>query len=427
MIKGNIFKCSAALLVYACLQSPALAQSSFKLSTLRVTGSQRFEELTLVRATGLQAGQEVSEGALKEAADRLASPGMFTNVEYTYTEAPTGTVVEFQVKDRERLLPASFDNFVWLSREQLLSELRKREPLFTGDVPNAGSMFQRLADDLKAILAERGVIATVDGFPVAPMTGGGITGFIYTVQGVRIPIRRVEFPGASPEMTQSLEKTSTPLLDGDFAESRLRAFCDKDLLPQYQMRGYLHAGFDGAQAQVVEPSTNAVAVRVPVHEGLQYKLTGVRWHGNSAYSASDLSKSLNVRVGQPADKVQLDEDLARMQLIYGTRGYLDAHVETMPVFDDHAATVSFDVDIVEGEQYHMGNLRFEGISDSSANALSKLWKLKPGDTFSTAYAQLFLQGASLQLDLSRVNVEVTRQPHRDTRTVDLVLRFTPRK
>lgn len=360
---------------------PAVTVNSKTVTEILFTGSHRFQNAELVSASGLKTGQDGSEENLKRAADRLAATGMFADITYSYVSAPQGTRVEFHVNDNPKLLPAHFDNFVWLSRTELLKRLAEREPLFRGEIPNAGEMYLHLADDLKAMLVELGVaFGEVKVFPEVPQAGGEVVAFVYSVEGIKLPIRSIELPGVSTDLDTVLQKiVATSLLGQDYSESRLRSAAALDLLPQYRMRGFLRAKFGAPLAELQDRATGAVAVRLPVTEGNCYQLASVRWSGNSAFSASELGKALKVRSGEVANQLQLEADLGGISKIYGTRGYLEARLQPKYSFDDSAKTVSVDVDVREGGQYRMGKVTFTGLTEDASAPLYKLWKLQVGD------------------------------------------------
>lgn len=403
-----------------------IAANSTRLSGIRVTGSTRFQSSELVSSSGLKIGGEGTDDALKAGAELLASSGMFTDVTYSWVSSPQGTRVEYRVQDVEKLYPAEFDNFVWLQRQELVRALQQRRPLFHGEVPNAGNMYIQLGEDLKAILAEKNIIARVRALPLAPQGGGSILGFMFTVEGVKIPIRTVDFPGVDAEMLPVLKGVASPKIGSDYTESGLRAFSRLDLLPEYQKRGYLRARMQPPEFVLVDAASNAVSVKLPVVEGLCYQLTSVEWFGNTAFSAKELANALKVQIGKAANQLQLQDDLGGIEKKYGTKGYMEARLNSLPTFDDVAKAVSFRVEVTEGAQYHFGSVRVEGATEAISKKFGELWKLRKGDVFDSSYALLFFQALGQQVDLSRLRVSIAGNKDKETKTVDVVFRFAPR-
>ncbi|MGB7583566.1 MAG: POTRA domain-containing protein [Terriglobales bacterium] len=409
-------------------QARAVARNSTKLTELRVSGSQRFPSALIATATGLKLGDDASDAPLKQAADRLAATGMFSDITYSYVSRPLGTSVEFKVTDIDKLYPAFFDNFVWMSSDDLLKELQKREPLFVGKIPNAGEMSERLTGDLKNVLESLHISATVRVFPRMPQYGGELIGFSYAAEGVKIPVVSIEFPGASPEMALVLQKAAadSTLLGDNYSEMKLRSIAGLDFVAQYHTRGYLKVAFGDPVAELRDRAQGSVAVTLPVQQGLPYKLGEVRWSGNKVFSQDELAKAIKDEPGKPLNQVEMEEEIGGIFKIYGTRGNMEAHGDPKYDCDDASQTVAVTIHVTEGDQYHMGNVDFKGLSESAAASLRQLWKLHPGDPYDSSYPGLFLSGVGRQFDLSRVKIQYQQQPRRDTKTVDLIFTFAPK-
>lgn len=400
--------------------------NSPRLTAIDVKGSKRFTAQELAQSTGLQVGKDATDADFKQGADKLASSGMFTDVTYTFISSPDGTKVEYSVNDTEKLLPAVFDNFVWMPREDLLKELGKRTPLFRGEVPNAGEMYIALGTALKTVLAERGQNGDVQALPTAPQLGGPVTSFLYKVQGIKIPMRTIEFPGASPEMLPALQKAAESQLGQDYADSRMSAFSGNDIVPLYRAQGFLKAQVKAPEWQLADPATNSVSVRLPVEEGPRYELAAVEWSDNTAYTAAELTASLKPEIGKPLNIIKVDETLGGMATAYGVKGYLRAHFEAKPVLDDAARKAVLRVAVAEGDQYKVGAVNFEGLAEPALSKIRSRWKLTSGTPYDTSYFGLFVQGLSREFDLSRIKVGANTEIHHDSKTVDVTIRFQQR-
>lgn len=401
-----------------------IAKNSDVITEIVVSGSTRFQPVELVSSTGLKIGEDGPDAKLQAAAVALAASGMFTDVTYSWVSSPKGLRVEYKVQDVASLYPAIFDNFVWMTRDDLLHALRQRHPLFMGEIPGAGEMYTQLGEDLQAILAEMHVNGVVQVHPEVEQGGGRILGFRFTVQDVHIPIRAVEFPGATPEMAAVLKEKSTAKIGSDYSQGALHAFTRLDLMPEYMTRGYLQAHFQAPEFTVADHATNSVAVRLPVQGGLCYQLKGVEWLGNTAFPAKELARVLKVKTGDVANKVQFDEDLGGISKIYETRGYMHARLKAVPMFNDDEKSVSFRVEVTEGDQFHMGNVQLEGASEALARKIQELWKLPAGDAFDSSYTGFFLKELGQQFDLRPYRISMRNTVNQESKTVDVLLRFT---
>ena len=131
-------------------------------------------------------------------------------------------------------------------------------------------------------------------------------------------------------------------------------------------------------------------VTIAITPGIQYKLTGWKWSGNKKIPTEDLQSLLHAKAGQPANTVQLGDDLRAVQQLYGSRGYVTATIKANAEYDDAAGTVAYELVVTEGAVYHMGELEFRGIDNSLTARLRAAWKIRPGDVYDATYLKEFL-------------------------------------
>lgn len=109
-----------------------------------------------------------------------------------------------------------------------------------------------------------------------------------------------------------------------------------------------------------------------------------------AIDEAALSRLVTLKPGDLADGMRLAAGWQQVELEYGHRGYLDAKVSPVPQFDDANGTVRYDVKIVEGPQYRMGELVITGLSVDAERALRNTWRLAPGQIFDKTYLDSML-------------------------------------
>jgi outer membrane protein assembly factor BamA len=76
--------CRLLLLAVFVLPSLAGAADRYTLVRVLVTGSQRYREDDLVRATGLNVNTQVTSDDLQNAANRLGNSGVFSSVQFLF-------------------------------------------------------------------------------------------------------------------------------------------------------------------------------------------------------------------------------------------------------------------------------------------------------------------------------------------------------
>lgn len=417
-------------LILLAAQSPLAAQNAgvFKLAGVSVTGSKRYDATEIARATGLKIAESLTVDSLKEAASKLASLGVFAQVNYRFeTRGNTMTVV-FTVEDAARFLPCTFGNFVWFSSQELREGLRSRVPLFDGYAPPGGAMLDLVSAALVAMLETRGIHAQVQ-FAPQGQVGGPIQGMQFQVVGVPMPVRKIEFTGVEKLDAALLQQAASPLLDKDYDASFTRDFSRAGVAAVYRQRGYLRADFGDPVPHLLpgDSTPNAVAVTIPVTEGEQYGLQEIAWSGDSAIPYGELAKSLHVAVGSPLNAVQLEQDIFSMLLLFHPKGYLMADMRPKAILDDASHSVVYQIQIRQGDLYRLGKLEIAGVDDAHARSLEQLSRLRPGDPYDMTYWNRFMQEVGRQLPPTASGWKLNPQQtiHADTKTVDVRLTLLP--
>jgi outer membrane protein insertion porin family len=408
-------------------QKSAQPKLSYKLLSIRVTGASQLKDDQIVAASGLKLGQVAGENDFKQAMQRLGETGLFTNLTYSYHYSPDGCDVEFQIAENPELLPIVFDNLVWFSDDDLISELHSRLPLFNGKLPAGGNLADQVTDALNAILVQRNIAGETE-YARAGKLNGPIDTYLYKVNFHPVLVRNMDFPGAADAELPALQAAAKALSGQEYLRSKMRPQEKLKFLPVYLSRGYLKAQFSDAQSKIAEdgPST-LIDVSFPVKPGLQYKLTGIQWQGNTVFPSEKLQQSVHLKSGEPANAVQLNDDLDALKKLYGNKGYLFAHVDPTPEMDDAQETVRYELNVTQGEQYRMGDLEMDGLDTDAAKKMQTQWQLKKGDPYDDSYLQRFFKIMYRDVGLPRpYNVVPKTTVNPQDKTVNIALHFMPK-
>ena len=96
-----------------------------------------------------------------------------------------------------------------------------------------------------------------------------------------------------------------------------------------------------------------------------------------------------------------------------------------PQFDEAQSTVSYHLQVHEGDVYHMGEIEIEGLDDRDSRQVLAKWALSKGEVYDSSYPKRFLDESfkSALLD-ERWDARVSEDPDLGEKTVDVTLRFS---
>jgi outer membrane protein insertion porin family len=413
------------------------AVAANRLTALKVTGTARYTDKEILAASGLQIGQNAADGDFREAAQRLGDSGLFSDVVYSYSSSGAGVRLEMQLADAEqsKLVPAHFENFVGFTDDELRTALGSRVPLFKQLLPIAGNLPDQISEALQAILTEKQFPGRVNYLRESQdESGGPLSAIAYRVEEVSIRIRSIEFPGASPEQTALLATAARRLTGAEYGRAALAAVAKFDLLPVYLQRGYLKAAFGPSDARMVpqpSPATDAhgpaelqVDVILPVETGKMYSTSSVDWKGNSAIKIGELAPLLHLSTGQPADAVRLLRDIENLGKLYRSRGYMTVQIKSDTQFDEEKNTVHYDLNIVEGDLYKMGELEILGLDTQATARMQGAWTLREGQPYNADYPEKFRDDTGQLLPRGvRWVISIHETLEAKDKTVDVEVRF----
>ncbi len=395
----------------------------WKLVSVKVTGSERYTSEEILASTGLQIGKPANEEDFKKATEQLGQTGLFSSASYSYSYSSEGAKLDLQLTDNDQLVPAKFDNFVWLSNKELLDKLRERIPLFKGLLPLGGDMADEVSDALQALTIEQKVQGKADYIRFGK-NNGPIESFLYTIGNYNVRVQSVTFTDAGAELP-ILQEAAKRLVNSDYTHTVIENEERLGFLPVYLQRGHLKASFEETQVKIVRQTDQEtdVEVTIAVTPGLQYKFTDISWDGNSAFPAAQLQKLILLKAGEPANAVELQKDLGLVARLYGTKGYMAPQITPSAVMDDSASTVHYDIHVNEGDVYKMGELEIRGIDEKTKKRLVFDWKLEEGQVYDSGYIERFLSESTRDLPADTKWKTTVHEALNDDKTVDVTLTY----
>ncbi len=156
---------------------------------------------------------------------------------------------------------------------------------------------------------------------------------------------------------------------------------------------YFSKGYYGVKVEykVDYLETNEAIVTFTVSEGPKGHIQKIVFKGNKHIKTSELKKGMTTKRRNifsiitktgTLDEDVLKNDLQLLTAYYYDHGYLEAKISEPKVDLSNPKKIRIEIGIVEGPQYHLGNIDFKGDLLTTKEALFKVLKIKRGDVFS---------------------------------------------
>lgn len=382
--------------VVARAQSPAPAQVSGVVGSVKASGSTRYSSALIADASGLKRGQPLAGEDLQAAADHLAHLGVFSDVRYRFATLSGAVEIEFQVADAPSLAPL-FDNFPWFTDDEITQAVKSAVPLYDGRVPEGGTLLDEISQALVKLLATRQVSGSV-AHQVIRLAASGENVQQFRVEGPELPIGSVEFSDSLAKEDHAIQQALSDIRGKPFSRAEIDRFIFEQIRPVYLAHGYMRVRFDPPQARFAgdpsKPLPNSVKAIITIQAGPIYKWGGATWSGNKALTAAELDALVGIKSGDHADGMKIEAAWQNILDAYGKKGYLDAALDKTLTLDDPGARSSYRVTVTEGAQYHMGALVLSGLSVEGERRILAAWKIPDGAVFDAGYADSFVNGGA---------------------------------
>jgi len=391
------------------------APPTYPLARIEAIGLHRFTLADVTRLSGLKVGQPVGPREIDAAVAQMVSAGVFKAVRYRVSNEAGQLALTFEIdEETDWSLPVVYDNFIWMTDDELNAAVREAVPAYDGTAPVSSQVPEIIARALTSVLRRHNISADVEHNSAGKLDGSDRR-HVFSVSKPAPLTCALHIDGATKIKEADLLRIVPGIVGRPYSRSYLAELSKKGLTQAYLGRGYWRAVF---QSPAVTPGTagscTGALVTIHVDEGIAYRFGPNEWTGNAAIAKSTLDRLLGVPSDVLKEPLNMRIRLAAIRAAYQHVGYLEQTATLEPVFDDAAGRMHVRGAIVEGPQFHMGTVSVEGLTPADGDLIKRGWKLKTGDVFDVEYVTTFRQ------QYRALVVQTTT--HADTKRVDVTVK-----
>jgi outer membrane protein assembly factor BamA len=381
---------------YLCTFPSALAQT-YTPKFIHFEGSPGLDPAELLRQTGWHEGVPITKAEIEAGMQKLADTGAFTGLSYAVSDA--ALTVKLTSASGSQALPVRFANLVWWQPDELLKLLEARVPLFHGELPLTGSLTDQVQAALVDLLRDKGIpSAKVTSTLSTSQLGGSIDAVALSLTSPEVLVGETRFDGAIPSLQPQLTTFSRKLAGQDFDRLTMVETVRQTSAEIFEDAGYLDISNDPPVFSSPRKDLDhyVVDAEVTFHPGELYRISSIDLQPAAPMSTADLSKALNVKVGDVASAVALRLAENYLAQPYTQRAYLTAkaHADVRKDPSTHTVACTFTVD--PGEQFRLASVDTTALPHAAQSQFAKLWHPTPG-TLMDRSLQMVLADAVHQL------------------------------
>lgn len=223
-------------------------------------------------------------------------------------------------------------------------------------------------------------------------------------------VRDVEFVGNKQLTTTELQDKIDIKLGSVYNPVDIQRAREK-MKETYEESGYFEVQIS---PEVEKFSDGDVKVVFNINEGRRITIDKIVIHGNTGLSDRQIKSAMTTQERQywilrgTVQRQRLEEDIERIVALYNDHGYIQARVESHDiVVDRDRARVTVTIDVVEGPQYRVGEIKITGVTLVPESEVRRQLKFKSGDVFSrTALRESARQIADLYSTIGRASADI---------------------
>ena len=424
-----------------------LAQGREVIQDIRIVGNRRIREETILYYIQSRKNTEFKLPQVLRDYRALLNTNFFEDATVKRQDGDTGVLLIFEVKERPLIRGIEYVGISSVKESDVLEQFREARVGLTMDSPFDAAKMPKARSVLKMVLGGQGrPLARVD-VETEPITSYALKITFNVDEGPKVRIGNIRFEGTtlfdSEELRASLELSKergpVTLFKGTdkYIKEKLEYDIQLNLLALYKEHGYIEAKAGEPRVEIVEApqgwllgfrkTKQQYYITVPIEEGAQYRWGTFEVEGVKSFNQEGVRKAYRIASGDVVNYKRLKKSSEDLKKLYSRSGYLD--MEAIPDLrpDSQTKLVHGKIKIIEGKQYIVHRISFEGNSKTRDKVLRREFALEEQRLFNGEFLDYSVQRLNQLGFFERIeekDYEVIKRPERSE--VDVLVKVKER-
>ncbi len=373
-----------SLFVLACMATIAVAQQSFEVSDIQVTGLQRISAGTIFNFLPVKVGDSYDPADSSELIRELYKSGFFKNIEVSTQD----TVLILDVEEYPSISSINFDGNKLIKDDDLRDALKSND-FVEGRVfqPN---VLESVKQELKRQYLNQGKYNAQVDTEVIELPRNRVDINIHVLEGGTATIKKINIVGNEYfsdklllEQFESSEKNwSLKFWDSSDQYSREKISGDLETLRSfYQNQGFLDFRIISNQVSISNQK-DGIFLTINIEEGKRYTVSDFVLNGRLVISEDELLPYVFIAPGRIYSRRAVDTTVEYVTARLAEEGYSYAEVVPVPDVDAEENTVSFSINIKPGRRVYVRRIDVVGNRLTNDEVIRRELRQAEGSAFS---------------------------------------------
>jgi outer membrane protein insertion porin family len=370
----------------------------YTLGTISVTGSQTYNENTVIAFTGLKVGEEiyVPGERISAVVKKLWELKLFSDIRVFVADI-RGSVVDIEINITE--VPTVDDITINGLKKNKVKDIKEELKFAKRQTKATENFITNTRSYIENKYREEGYFyanATVVTRKVVDTTGGNFVDVKIDVnQGSKVKVSSIDFEGnellKDKELRGAMKNTKQRNIFSILKRSKyIEDGYKEDLLSvvdKFKERGFRDARI--VSDTLLKLNNKRIALKIKVEEGKKYYFGNIDFVGNSVYTNDQLKLMLKVEKGDVYNGVAFDDRISNpedpdsddISNLYQNNGYLFSRIDAVEtrVYND---TIDFEIRIIEGKEAFFNNITVTGNTRTNDEVIYRMLRTTPGERYS---------------------------------------------
>lgn len=376
------------LLLTLCLLMIATIAGAkgFKVSDVQIEGNNRIEASTILAATPIKPGDQVTLEDVDAALQNIFSLGRFEDISAELTEVQGAKVITFVVTELPLVRDVLFEGNDELSEEKLRPLVSVKIPEIYNHAKVKQSIFEMenayAEDGYHAVVIEPDV--DVDEENEAVLT-------FKIKEGEQVLIDEIRFVGNTAIDEDDLEDAMETqerwwlswLTDRGAYQEEVMELDVERIKAAYKDKGYMDVKVKQPELTLIKEN-KYLDILIEIDEGPQYSVGTLGAKGDLIKDSAELLKLVSMKTGDVFNRSELHSSIERLTDLYADEGYANVNVAPLSSKNEEGLTIDLMFDIDQGVKVYIERIQVRGNTQTRDKVVRREVKLVEGEQYSAS-------------------------------------------